>query len=94
MIFKEHEQIFKFSMTQVRIAEHEAPTVLIPGVYEPSTCFAQDLVACCPKLIATQHPLTPTLADFWQMVYEQGTELIVMLANDLELHKVTRWPLS
>ncbi|ELU12724.1 hypothetical protein CAPTEDRAFT_228981 [Capitella teleta] len=40
-----------------------------------------DLSPSCPKFIATQNPLPGTMADFWQMVFEQGTEVIVMLCD-------------
>lgn len=34
--------------------------------------------------IATQYPLNDTINDFWRMVWEQNTSIIVMLANHLE----------
>lgn len=50
--------------------------------------FVDDLSAYCPRLIATQAPLTGTAADFWLMVYEQKVSLIVMLVSEQELDKV------
>ncbi|XP_030637403.1 tyrosine-protein phosphatase non-receptor type 23 [Chanos chanos] len=49
--------------------------------------FIEDLSPYCPRLIATQAPLTGTAADFWLMVYEQKVSLIVMLVSDQELEK-------
>ena len=57
----------------------------------PTVCFCfsfcfyfQDLAESCPKFIATQAPLHSTLFDFWLMVYEQGSEVIVMLSSEIE----------
>ncbi|XP_077071053.1 tyrosine-protein phosphatase non-receptor type 23 [Siphateles boraxobius] len=49
--------------------------------------FIDDLSAYCPRLIATQAPLTGTAADFWLMVYEQKVSVIVMLVSEQELEK-------
>lgn len=48
----------------------------------------EDLSPYCPRIIATQAPLTGTAADFWLMVYEQKVSLIVMLVSEQELEKV------
>lgn len=50
--------------------------------------YVEDLSPYCPRLIATQAPLTGTAADFWLMVYEQKVSLIVMLVSEQELEKV------
>ncbi|XP_035991274.1 tyrosine-protein phosphatase non-receptor type 23 [Fundulus heteroclitus] len=49
--------------------------------------FVEDLSPYCPRLIATQAPLSGTAADFWLMVYEQKVSLIVMLVSEQELDK-------
>lgn len=49
--------------------------------------YVEELSPYCPRLIATQAPLTGTAADFWLMVYEQKVSLIVMLVSDQELEK-------
>ncbi|MED6251346.1 hypothetical protein ATANTOWER_028946, partial [Ataeniobius toweri] len=49
--------------------------------------FVDDLSPYCPRLIATQAPLTGTAADFWLMVYEQKVSLIIMLVSEQELDK-------
>ncbi|XP_061164355.1 tyrosine-protein phosphatase non-receptor type 23-like [Saccostrea echinata] len=46
-----------------------------------------DLSPNCPKFITTQSPLPVTLTDFWVMVYEQGSEVIVMLSSETEKGK-------
>lgn len=52
--------------------------------------YVEELSPYCPRLIATQAPLTGTAADFWLMVYEQKVSLVVMLVSELELEKVRR----
>ncbi|XP_047454665.1 tyrosine-protein phosphatase non-receptor type 23 isoform X2 [Mugil cephalus] len=49
--------------------------------------YVEDLSPYCPRLIATQAPLTGTAADFWLMVYEQKVSMIVMLVSEQELDK-------
>ena len=34
-----------------------------------------------PAYIITQGPMTNTVADFWQMVWEQGSVVVVMLSK-------------
>ncbi|VDK72918.1 unnamed protein product, partial [Onchocerca ochengi] len=55
---------------------------------------------CDPKqanYIATQSPLPGTVADFWQMIWEQVTVLIVNLADNVDLQEgrcLKYWPES
>ncbi|KAM4580419.1 tyrosine-protein phosphatase non-receptor type 23 isoform 1-T1 [Odontesthes bonariensis] len=49
--------------------------------------YVEDLSPYCPRLIATQAPLTGTAADFWLMVYDEKVSLIVMLVSEQELEK-------
>lgn len=51
--------------------------------------YVEGLSPYCPRLIATQAPLTGTAADFWLMVYEQKVSLVVMLVSEQELEKVS-----
>lgn len=50
--------------------------------------FVEELSPYCPRLIATQAPLSGTAADFWLMVWEQKVSLVVMLVSEQELDKV------
>uniref|UniRef100_A0A8C7H0M6 Tyrosine-protein phosphatase non-receptor type 23 n=1 Tax=Oncorhynchus kisutch TaxID=8019 RepID=A0A8C7H0M6_ONCKI len=49
--------------------------------------FVEELSPYCPRLIATQAPLSGTAADFWLMVWEQKVSLVVMLVSEQELDK-------
>lgn len=53
-----------------------------------NSSYVEDLSPYCPRLIATQAPLSGTAADFWLMVFEQKVSLIVMLVSEQELEKV------
>ncbi|XP_055760494.1 tyrosine-protein phosphatase non-receptor type 23-like [Salvelinus fontinalis] len=49
--------------------------------------YVEELSPYCPRLIATQAPLSGTAADFWLMVWEQKVSLVVMLVSEQELDK-------
>ncbi|KAG7250591.1 hypothetical protein CRUP_014212 [Coryphaenoides rupestris] len=52
--------------------------------------YVEELSAYCPRLIATQAPLSGTAADFWLMVYEQKVSLVVMLGKVLRYFPTVR----
>lgn len=40
------------------------------------------------KYVATQGPLPTTFNDFWKMIWDESSYVIVMLTNEEELNKV------
>lgn len=49
--------------------------------------WINDLAPSCPKFVATQAPLSVTMTDFWAMVYELGSEVIVQITSEYETGK-------
>ena len=43
-----------------------------------------------PQFVATQGPLPGTVGDFWRLVWQENSRVIVMLCNEVEKDKVVR----
>ncbi|KAK8770223.1 hypothetical protein V5799_013317 [Amblyomma americanum] len=56
--------------------------------------FVKGLTPFCLSYILTQAPLPATFSDFWAMIWEQQTETVVCLQNNLELKSHTYWPVE
>ncbi|XP_059485040.1 tyrosine-protein phosphatase non-receptor type 23 isoform X2 [Neocloeon triangulifer] len=54
--------------------------------------FIKNISARSCDYILTQSPLPSTYLDFWTMIWEQQTELIVCLLSDAELNGEIYWP--
>ena len=62
-------------------------------IFSPSQSLAGVLLylqglSSTDEYIATQAPLPTTMADFWKMVFEQSSGVIVMLADPVENRRV------
>ncbi|XP_059145278.1 tyrosine-protein phosphatase non-receptor type 23-like [Physella acuta] len=49
--------------------------------------WLNDLAPSCPKFITTQSPMSLTMGEFWAMVYEQGSEVLVQITSEYETGK-------
>lgn len=56
--------------------------------------FVKGLTPFCLSYILTQAPLPATFSDFWAMIWEQQTETVVCLQNNLELKSHIYWPVE
>lgn len=41
--------------------------------------------------IASQGCVKATVKDFWRMVYQENTRIIIMVTNEIEKAKVNQW---
>ncbi|KAK6165357.1 hypothetical protein SNE40_022299 [Patella caerulea] len=71
------------------IMPYDATRVMLSTVKDDyiNASWINDLAPSCPKFITTQTPLPVTTTDFWVMVYEQGTEVVVMITSEYETGK-------
>ncbi|XP_005093180.1 tyrosine-protein phosphatase non-receptor type 23 [Aplysia californica] len=49
--------------------------------------WLNELAPSCPKFITTQAPMSLTAGEFWAMVYEQGSEVLVQITSEYETGK-------
>lgn len=54
--------------------------------------FVKDITQNSVPFIVTQSPLPSTYADFWSMIWEQQTEIVVCLLSNTELKSQIYWP--
>ncbi|VDI37117.1 tyrosine-protein phosphatase non-receptor type 23, partial [Mytilus galloprovincialis] len=70
------QDVLPYDVSRVLLTSHKDDYI--------NASWINDLAESCPKFIATQAPLHSTMFDFWLMVYEQGSEVIVMLSSEVE----------
>ncbi|KAM4601069.1 tyrosine-protein phosphatase non-receptor type 23 isoform 2-T2 [Polymixia lowei] len=74
-----HQDVMPYDVNRVMLSSGKDDYI--------NASYVEELSPYCPRLIATQAPLTGTAADFWLMVYEQKVSLVVMLVSEPELDK-------
>ncbi|TRY97102.1 hypothetical protein DNTS_027290 [Danionella cerebrum] len=81
------------------ISPYDATRVILKGAddYINANYINMEIPACSliNRYIACQGPLPNTCADFWQMTWEQGSSLVVMLTTQVERGRVKchqYWP--
>ncbi|KAI1300523.1 hypothetical protein EDD11_006167 [Mortierella claussenii] len=86
-----YNHVWPFDHTRVRIqeCEREEDDYINASLLKPPFCKK--------SYIATQGPLPSTFQDFWQMVWEQDSRVIVMLTREFEMGRIkchSYWPAS
>ena len=56
--------------------------------------FVQNTPNYFPPVVATQGPLPGTIGDFWRLVWQEDTRVIVMLCNEKEVAQVVQLVLT
>ena len=65
----------------MHVPENDPMIDIVKLLNEIQTLFQTDHDPRNPVYIATQGPLRETTPDFWQLVWEQGSVVIVMLTR-------------
>ncbi|CAC5365468.1 PTPN23 [Mytilus coruscus] len=78
------QDVLPYDVSRVLLTSHKDDYI--------NASWINDLAESCPKFIATQAPLHSTMFDFWLMVYEQGSEVIVMLSSEVENKDTKKFP--
>ena len=93
--YREH---FTLDHSRVRLgrADDYINANFISNCNHLSSASSASLVEDARAYIATQAPLPSTFDDFWQMVWEQGSQVLVMLTRTLECSGIIKahhyWP--
>ncbi|XP_023224136.1 tyrosine-protein phosphatase non-receptor type 23-like [Centruroides sculpturatus] len=56
--------------------------------------FVKNITQSSVPFIVTQSPLPSTYVDFWSMIWEQQTEIVVCLLSNTELKSQIYWPVE
>ncbi|XP_063417338.1 tyrosine-protein phosphatase non-receptor type 23-like [Mytilus trossulus] len=78
------QDVLPYDVSRVLLTSHKDDYI--------NASWINDLAESCPKFIATQAPLHSTMFDFWLIVYEQGSEVIVMLSSETENKDTKKFP--
>uniref|UniRef100_A0A8C9RMF7 protein-tyrosine-phosphatase n=1 Tax=Scleropages formosus TaxID=113540 RepID=A0A8C9RMF7_SCLFO len=90
-----YKNILPFDTTRVVLREADRD---VPGADYINANYIQvgaSRTVCCKVYIATQGCLQNTVTDFWQMVYQENTHVIVMTTKEMERGRnkcVRYWP--
>eukprot|EP01099_Mayorella_cantabrigiensis_P001148 TRINITY_DN1486_c0_g1_i1.p1 TRINITY_DN1486_c0_g1~~TRINITY_DN1486_c0_g1_i1.p1 ORF type:complete len:348 (+),score=51.10 TRINITY_DN1486_c0_g1_i1:75-1046(+) len=86
-----HKNVVPFDTTRVKLKGIEG----IEGSDFINASFISEGPGKYPRFIATQGPMLETLNDFWRMIWEQKSRIIVMLTREEEDGRVKvdhYWP--
>ncbi|XP_055336137.1 tyrosine-protein phosphatase non-receptor type 23-like [Paramacrobiotus metropolitanus] len=78
----------------VRVMPYDSTRVVLQGTGDDyiNASLIDGVSDHCPKVIATQTPMSNTVQDFWMMVLEQGVEVIAAIMTEFEVKEYSYWP--
>ncbi|KAI8874408.1 receptor/non-receptor type protein-tyrosine phosphatase, partial [Ramicandelaber brevisporus] len=79
-----YPNIWPFDHTRVKLRLISQPADNINNVEDYINASFVNYSGDTPRYIVTQGPLAQTVIDFWRMVWQQGTRVIVMLTKENE----------